>query len=307
MKIVFMGTPDFAVPCLDSLINAGHEICAVFSQPDKPVGRKQILTAPPVKARALELGIDVYQPSSLKNDDTAYNIIKELNPDVCVVVAYGKILPSNILYATKYGCINVHASLLPKYRGASPVQWAIVCGEKKSGVSTMLLNEGMDTGDILLQSETEIGENETAEELFDRLSEMGAKLIVKTLEQLENSMITPIKQNEDNATYAPIIKKEDALIDFSKSAHEICCLIRGLHFWPVAYTMVEGKRLKIFSANEIKAEKGESGEILSQEKSIVVKCGGNSAIEINEIQLEGSKRMMTADFLNGRRLNVSKL
>lgn len=307
MKIVFMGTPDFAVPCLDSLINAGHEICAVFSQPDKPVGRKQILTAPPVKARALELGIDVYQPSSLKNDDTAYNIIKELNPDVCVVVAYGKILPSNILYATKYGCINVHASLLPKYRGASPVQWAIVCGEKKSGVSTMLLNEGMDTGDILLQSETEIGENETAEELFDRLSEMGAKLIVKTLEQLENSMITPIKQDEKKATYAPIIKKEDALIDFNKTAYEICCLIRGLHFWPVAYTMVEGKRLKIFSANEIKAEKGESGEILSQEKSIVVKCGGNSAIEINEIQLEGSKRMMTADFLNGRRLNVSKL
>lgn len=307
MKIVFMGTPDFAVPCLDSLINAGHEICAVFSQPDKPVGRKQILTAPPVKARALELGIDVYQPSSLKNDDTAYNIIKELNPDVCVVVAYGKILPSNILYATKYGCINVHASLLPKYRGASPVQWAIVCGEKKSGVSTMLLNEGMDTGDILLQSETEIGENETAEELFDRLSEMGAKLIIKTLEQLENSMITPIKQDEKKATYAPIIKKEDALIDFNKTAHEICCLIRGLHFWPVAYTMVEGKRLKIFSANEIKAEKGESGEILSQEKSIVVKCGGNSAIEINEIQLEGSKRMMTADFLNGRRLNVSKL
>lgn len=307
MKTVFMGTPDFAVPCLEKLIECGHEVAAVFTQPDKPVGRKHILTPPEVKVCALSHNIPVYQPESVKKDDTAFNIIKAIDPDVCVVVAYGKILPKSILELPKFGCINVHASLLPKFRGASPVQWAIRCGENKTGVSTMLLDEGMDTGDILLKSECDITKEDTAETLFDKLSPMGADLLIKTLDGLEKGKITPIPQNEADASYAPIIKKEDALIDFSKNADEIDCIIRGLHIWPVAYTYVNDKRLKIYSANVIKAEKGECGEILSQNGAITVKCGGDSAIEITDLQLEGSKRMLTRDFLNGRKLDIDKL
>ncbi|MBQ2675852.1 MAG: methionyl-tRNA formyltransferase [Clostridia bacterium] len=305
MNIVFMGTPDFAANSLKALIDAGHKISAVFTQPDKPVGRKQILTAPPVKELALDNGLPVYQPNTLK-DGEAEKLIKDIAPDICVVVAYGKLIPASMLNIAKHGCINVHASLLPKYRGASPIQWSIVCGEKVTGVSTMLLDEGMDTGDILLTSSTEIADTDTASTLWDRLSNMGADLLLKTLDGLENGSITPIKQDEALATYAPIIKKEDALIDWTKSANEINCLIRGLQTWPTAYTFVNDKRLKIFEAKVLNGIKGECGEILKQDTELVVACGNESALMITDLQLEGSKRMAAADMLRGRKLGINK-
>lgn len=307
MKIVFMGTPGFAVPCLESLIESGHEVAAVFTQPDKPVGRKHILTPPPVKVCATEHDITVYQPESVKKDDTALNIIKDIAPDIIVVVAYGKLLPTEILSAAPFGCINIHASLLPKYRGASPVQWAIVCGEKVTGVTSMQLDEGMDTGDILLNRECEIGDSDTAIDMFDKLSTLGADVLIDTLDKLKYGEISPIKQDNSAATYAPIIKKENGQIDFSKSAHEINCLIRGLNIWPVAHTYVNGKRLKIYAADELFCDKGTCGDIITQDGEIIVKCGGDTAIRITDLQLEGSKRMSAKDFLNGRKLDAEHI
>ena len=300
MNVVFMGTPDFAVDSLSAIINAGHKVSAVFTQPDKPVGRKQIITPTPVKTFSLEQGLTVYQPESVRNSDAA-EIIKNINPDVCVVVAYGKILPKEILSIPKYGCVNVHASLLPKYRGASPIQWSIVCGESVTGVSTMFLDEGMDTGDVLMTAEEPINSDDTAEMLWDRLSKLGAKLIVETLAKLDNGTATRTPQNNELATYAPIIKKEDGLLDFTKSAKVLDCLIRGLHNWPVAYTYANGKRLKIYSAKPIEC-KCNSGEIVSQDGTIIIGCADNTALEIFELQLEGSKQMNTADFLRGRKI-----
>ena len=305
MNIVFMGTPDFAEESLRALVGAGYNVTAVFTKPDMPVGRKHILTPPEVKVAAEELGIEVYQPNSLKNDES-YQILKELNPDLIVVVAYGKLLPKNILDLPKYGCINVHASLLPKYRGASPIQWSIVCGEEETGVSTMLLDEGMDTGDILLSSAVKIGERETAEELWNRLMVLGGELLVKTVEGLENGSIEPIPQNEAEATYATIIKKTDGMIDWSKSAFEIDCKIRGLHAWPVAYTKTDNKMLKIFFAEIINDVKEPFGKVLSGDKELVVACG-EGALKITELQLEGSKRMKTEDFLRGKKITTEFL
>ena len=305
MNIIFMGTPDFAEESLRALVGAGYNVTAVFTKPDMPVGRKHILTPPEVKVAAEELGIKVYQPNSLKNDES-YQILKELNPDLIVVVAYGKLLPKNILDLPKYGCINVHASLLPKYRGASPIQWSIVCGEEETGVSTMLLDEGMDTGDILLSSAVKIGERETAEELWNRLMVLGGELLVKTVEGLENESIEPIPQNEAEATYAPIIKKTDGMIDWSKSAFEIDCKIRGLHAWPVAYTKTDNKMLKIFSAEIINDVKEPFGKVLSGDKKLIVACG-EGALKITELQLEGSKRMKTEDFLRGKKITAEFL
>lgn len=300
MNIVFMGTPDFAEESLRKLVENNYNVVGVFTKPDMPVGRKHILTSPEVKVAAEQLNIPVFQPNSLKNDES-FNILKELNPDLIVVVAYGKILPKNILNLPKYGCINVHASLLPKYRGASPIQWSIVCGEKETGVSTMLLDEGMDTGDVLLSASTEIGSTETAEELWDRLKVMGGELLIKTVEGLVDGSIKPTAQDEEKATYAPIIKKTDGLIDWSKSAKEIDCKIRGLHSWPVAYTKVNGKMLKIFSADIIESVDEKFGKVVSHDKELVVACG-KGGLKINELQLEGSKRMKTEDFLRGKKI-----
>lgn len=304
MNIVFMGTPDFAEESLRALVGSGYNVSAVFTKPDMPVGRKHILTPPEVKVAALELGLPVYQPTTLK-DDEVFETLKSLNPDLIVVVAYGKLLPERVLELPRYGCINVHASLLPKYRGASPIQWAMVCGESETGVSTMLLDEGMDTGDILLTAKTPISDTETVEQLWDRLKEMGGKLLIETVKGLEAGSITPIAQAEDEATYAPIIKKTDGLIDWSKSAFEINCKIRGLHAWPVAYTKVDGKMLKIFSA-EIVDKQAESGKVLEKEKELVIACG-KDALKITELQLEGSKRMKTEDFLRGKKITAEKL
>ena len=303
MKIVFMGTPDYAVKTLEALIKAGHNVAAVFAQPDKPVGRKRVLTAPPVKVCAEQNGIRVYQPETLR-DGKSEQILKELKPDAIVVVAYGKILPKSILDIAKFGCINGHASLLPKYRGASPIQWAIVCGERLTGVTTMLLDEGMDTGDILETVKVEIGDEETAEELFERLSSISADLMVSTLEKLEKGEITPIKQDESKASYAPIIKKEMALIDFSKTAQEIHNAVRGYYSWPCAFFFLEGKRIKVISARLGEATDKPCGSIIDNRDELVIACKGNSSIRLLTVQPEGSKPMSAKQFLCGKRLEI---
>ncbi len=300
MRIVFMGTPDFAALTLKKLIEENHTVSAVFTQPDKPVGRKHIITPPPVKTVALENGIPVYQPQTLKNNDEPREIIANIAPDIIVVVAYGKILPPNILNIPKYGCMNVHASLLPKYRGASPIQWSIVCGEKTTGVTTMLMDEGMDTGDILLSSTEDILSDDTSETLFDRLAVKGAALCSETLTALNNGTVTPQKQDNAAATYAPIITKEMAKLDFSMSAEQICCRVRGFYPWPVAFTVLpDGKKLKIYSAREVDGSAAPAGTVTVSDKRLVVACGNNTSVELIDVQLEGKSRMPAKNLLNG--------
>lgn len=299
MKLVFMGTPDFAVPCLEELIKAGHEIVGVFTQPDKPVGRKRVMTPPPVKVCAEKNGITVYQPDSVRTEE-ALSLMKELNPDCVVVVAYGKIIPSDMLKLPKFGFVNVHGSLLPKYRGAAPIQWSIIDGEKKTGVTTMQMDDGIDTGDMLEVSETEIGENETAGELFDRLAEMGGKLIVSSLSKLEKGELTPIPQDHEKSNYAKIISKEMALIDFNMSAENVFNLIRGFNPWPIAYTIIGDKRLKVFAAEKIGSVNGKAGEVVSSDGTLTVAFGDGNGLRFTDVQLEGSKRMSATEMLKGR-------
>lgn len=297
MRIVFMGTPDYAAVTLQKLIDEKYDIAAVFAQPDKPVGRKQILTPPATKVIAIDNNIPVFQPKTLR-DGEAYSILKELNPDVIVVVAYGKILPKEILDLPKYGCINGHASLLPKLRGASPIQWSIVTGEKKTGVSTMLMDEGMDTGDILETVVTDIGEQETAEELFDRLAVMSADLMVSTLEKAQAGTLNPIKQNDAEATYAPIIKKEMAHIDFTKTADEICNAVRGFYSWPCAFCFINDKRIKVIKAVKSNLSARECGVVLDSDNRLVISCKDGS-VELVTVQPEGAKVMTASQMLNG--------
>ncbi|MBQ2421051.1 MAG: methionyl-tRNA formyltransferase [Clostridia bacterium] len=299
MKLVFMGTPDFAVPCLEELIKAGHEIVGVFTQPDKPVGRKRVMTPPPVKVCAEKNGITVYQPDSVRTEESL-SLMKELNPDCVVVVAYGKIIPSEMLKLPKLGFVNVHGSLLPKYRGAAPIQWSIIDGEKKTGVTTMQMDDGIDTGDMLEVSETEIGENETAGELFDRLAEMGGKLIVSSLSKLEKGELTPIPQDHEKSNYAKIISKEMALIDFNMSAENVFNLIRGFNPWPIAYTIIGDKRLKVFAAEKIGSVNGKAGEVVSSDGTLTVAFGDGNGLRFTDVQLEGSKRMSATEMLKGR-------
>ena len=297
MKIVFMGTPDYAVSTLERLIEEGHEIAAVFAQPDKKVGRKQILTPPPVKVCALEHSIPVFQPETLR-DGKAEEILREINPDIIVVVAYGKILPKEILDIPRLGCVNGHASLLPKYRGASPIQWCIVCGETETGVTTMLMDEGMDTGDILEQTVVKIGENETAEELFDRLSVISADLMASTIDKLEKGEIAPKKQPE-GATYAPIINKEMAHLDFSKTAKEVHNAIRGYYSWPCAFFFLKGKRVKVISAEMGIETNKKAGTVITENQEMFIACGDMKTVKLNVIQPEGSKAMTAKQFLCG--------
>lgn len=303
MNIVFMGTPDFAVPCLNALIESGENVQAVFTQPDKPKGRGYKLTPPPVKEVALTHNIPVYQPLSLKNGEGAENTLKvltELSPDLIIVVAYGKILPKAILDLPKY-CINVHASLLPKYRGAGPIQWSVLNGEKVTGVTTMLMAEGLDTGDMLLSESVEIGENETASELHDRLSELGAKVLIDTIKSVKNNTLTPIKQDDSLSNYAPMLTKELCPIDFSKSAQEIHNQIRGLSTFPCATAILNDKRIKIYKSelvNENYADKS-CGTVVNV-KNFTVVCGDGKCVKFTEVQAEGGKRMSTADYLRGK-------
>lgn len=301
MRIVFMGTPDFAVPSLQALIDAGHDVCAVYTQPDKPQGRKQILTAPPVKTLALAHNIPVFQPNTLKNEDEQARL-RELAPEVIIVVAYGKLLPKAVLDIPPHGCINVHGSLLPRWRGAAPIQWAVIAGDEMAGVTTMQMAEGLDTGDMLLTYETKVGEKETAGELFDRLAQSGAELLIQTLVKLDE--ITPRPQDDAQSCYAHMLDKQMAVIDWSKSAHEIDCLIRGLNPWPIALTTLSGERLKVFAAEKA-AGNGEPGTVLEADpkKGLTVACG-EGALGLTEIQLVGGKRMKATDFLRGHAIEV---
>ena len=301
MRIVFMGTPDFAVPSLQALIDAGHDVCAVYTQPDKPQGRKQILTAPPVKTLALEHDIPVFQPNTLKNEDEQARL-RELAPEVIIVVAYGKLLPKAVLDIPPHGCINVHGSLLPRWRGAAPIQWAVIAGDEMAGVTTMQMAEGLDTGDMLLTYETKIGEKENAGELFDRLAQSGAELLTQTLVKLDE--ITPRPQDDAQSCYAHMLDKQMAVIDWSKSAHEIDCLIRGLNPWPIALTTLSGERLKVFAAEKANGN-GEPGTVLEADpkKGLTVACG-EGALKLTEIQLVGGKRMKVNDFLRGHAIEV---
>lgn len=302
MKIVYMGTPDFAVPALRALAEK-HEVAAVFTQPDKPVGRKQILTPPDVKVCAQELDIPVCQPASMKTPE-ALELLKSFAPDVIVVAAYGQILPQAVLDVPKYGCVNIHGSLLPKYRGAAPIQQAVLNGDSVTGVTTMLMDAGLDTGDILLVKETPIGENETSAELFDRLSVLGGELIIETLAALENGTVDPKKQDESLATHTSKIDKSLCPVDFSRSALQIHNQIRGLYSWPVATAQIGGKRVKIHRA-KIAEGSGRAGEILSV-KPLVIACG-EGAIELSELQPEGKKKMTAEAFAAGHKLKIGEI
>lgn len=300
MKIVFMGTPDFAVPCLRTLAESEHEVAAVFTQPDKPKGRGYKMIPTPVKAAALEYGITVYQPLSLRKGEDAeqsMQILKDIAPELIVVTAYGQILPKEILELPKYGCVNIHASLLPKYRGAAPINWVLLNGEKTTGVTSMQMSEGLDTGDMLIRRSTEIGENETYSELYSRLSVMGGEVLSETLKAISEGTLNPEKQDDSLSCYSPMIKKEMSSLDFSKSVTEIHNIIRGV----TGFTMMGGKRLKVF-ASEISHNiaETENGTVTDTEK-FGVRCA-DGVILFNEIQLEGGKRMKTADFLRGRKL-----
>ena len=304
MKILFMGTPDFAVPCLEKLIKDGQNIVGVLTQPDKPQGRKMKLTPPPVKELALQNNLEVYQPESLKND-AIKQLLEEKQPELIVVVAYGKILPKYVLDFPKYGCINVHGSLLPRWRGAAPIQWSIIAGDKTAGVTTMKMSEGLDTGDMLLKYETEIGQTETAGELFDRLALSGAELLHDTIEQIDS--IVPEVQDESKANYAHMLDKQMAQIDWSKSNKEIDCLIRGLNPWPIALTTLNGERLKVYSAS-LQNVSGKAGEVLQADSKngLLVACG-EGAMLLNEIQAVGGKRMNAKDYLRGHKIEVGSI
>lgn len=306
MNVVFMGTPDFAVPALQALYDSEHTVCAVFTQPDKPKGRGYKLMPPPVKELAMKYDTPVYQPESLKRDPkSATDILNRYSPDVIVVAAYGKILPKEVLELPKFGCVNIHGSLLPKYRGAAPIQRAVLNGDEFSGVTTMKMAEGLDTGDILMMSKTPIGINETSAELFDRLSVMGAELMLKTLANLEN--ITPVPQNDAESSYAAMLSKDMCPIDFNKSAFEVHKQICGLSDWPCATTTIGGKLLKVYKSELSDEDKalGAPGSIID-EKKFTVACKTGS-VTFMEIQAQGAKRMKTADYLRGKPVDKGEI
>ncbi|MCM1506395.1 MAG: methionyl-tRNA formyltransferase [Ruminococcus flavefaciens] len=301
MKIVFMGTPDFAVPCLRMLADSPHEVPAVFTQPDKPKGRGYKMIPTPVKSVAMEYGIPIYQPLSLRKGDDAQQaleILKSISPDLIVVTAYGQILPKEILELPKHCCINIHASLLPAYRGAAPINWCLLNGEKITGVTSMMMAEGLDTGDMLIKKSTEIGENETYQELYTRLANMGGEVLADTIKAIENGTLSPEKQNDSLSSYSPMIRKEMSALDFSENVQKIHNTIRGV----TGFTMLNGKRLKVFKSEIVSGtSSAENGTIVNPE-DFTVKCGDGGLIRFCEIQLEGSKRMKTADFLRGKKL-----
>ncbi len=300
MRIVFMGTPDFAAASLDKLLEEKFDVAAVFTQPDKPRNRGMALSFSPVKEIAIQHGIDVYQPTKLR-DGSFTELIRSLKPDILVVVAYGRILPEDALNIPKYGAINVHSSLLPKYRGAAPVQWAVLNGDKITGVSTMYLAPEMDTGDIIYSESTEIGEFETSGELFDRLKLMGAELLIKTLKAIENGTAPRTKQNEADASYVSMLLKSMSPIDWSKSPREIVKHIYGLQPWPVATMNINGDVFRVFAAEytDNTTDKPDGKIVSTGKKGVEVSCGGGKTLMITEIQAAGKKRMKASDYLLG--------
>lgn len=301
MRILFMGTPDIAADSLKALIEAGHEICGAFTREDKAVGRKQIMTAPPVKQLALEHGIPVFQPKTLKDGESS-KIVAELAPDIVVVVAYGRLIPKDILEMPRYGCINLHVSLLPKYRGSAPIQWAVLNGDCETGVTIMQLNEGMDTGDILMVSPVSIGEEETSGELFDRVSAQGAATLVECLTAIEKGGVSPVPQDESKATMAPPLTKEMAKFDFGQDAARVHNWVRGMNPWPVAFFMRGEKKVKVLQCRVTDGDGKESGTVLST-KPLIIQCG-QGAVELVQVTPEGSKPMAGEAWALGQHFKV---
>lgn len=305
MKILFMGTPDFAVPSLQALIEAGHEIVGVFTQPDKPKNRGMKLLPTPVKVVALEHDIPVFQPTKLR-DGTALETIRSLAPDLMVVAAYGRILPQEILDYPKLGCINVHSSLLPKYRGSAPIHWAILNGDAESGVTIMNVVLELDAGDIISQAVTPIDPDETVETLHDRLADMGAKLLVDTVVSIENGTATRTPQQAELVTHAPMLSRALSPMDFTRPARELHNQVRGLIPWPAAVTELNGTRCKIFSTSVLEETTGkEPGTVIAADKKgLKIACGGGTVLQINELQADGGKRLKAADYLRGHPIPV---
>ena len=309
MKILFMGTPDFALFSLKGLCENGYNVIGVVTQPDKPKGRGYVLTPPPVKEYALEKNIPVYQPNSLRTEEFA-SLLEELNPDIITVVAYGKILPKNVLDYPKYGCINVHGSLLPEYRGAAPMQMAIIDGKKVTGITTMFMAEGLDTGDMLLKAECEIAENDNFEVIHDRLGALGADLLQKTIDGLEKGEITPIPQDHSKSTHTSKILKEDCEIDFTKDCDTVHNLIRGLSPVPLAFAHTpDGKLLKIVASEicERNSQNAEAGKVISLENGKIKVACATGSINILTVLPEGKGRMSAGDFIRGRKINDGDL
>lgn len=312
MKIVFMGTPDFASGALEAIVKAGHEVAAVVTQPDKPKGRGKEMQMPPVKECALKCGIPVLQPIKVKEPEEMARLAS-FGADIFVVAAFGQILPEEILKMPKFGCVNIHASLLPKYRGAAPIQWAILNGEKETGITIMQMDKGLDTGDILMKRTVPIGERETGESLFDKLSEVGAQLIVEALPKIEKGELKAQKQNEEEASYVGILKKSLGLISWEKDAASIDRLVRGLNSWPSAYTYYRKKSLKIWECEAVPEEYGHggtenvAGRIEKVEKDAFYVRTGKGLLKVTQVQLEGKKRMWVKDFLLGYPLEAGDM
>lgn len=308
MRIIYMGTPEFAVPCLEKIIEMKHDVCAVFTRPDRPKGRGMALAQPAVKLAAARHGIPVYQPEAFK-DGTALNKIRELAPDLIVVTAYGRILPETVLRVPPLGCINIHASLLPKYRGAAPIQWAVINGETVTGVTVMYMAEGIDTGDMILKEETDIDENETAGELRDRLMTIGAHAFGEALPLLETGRADRIRQDDQQASNAPMLDKTMAVIDWGKSASEIHNAVRGMNPWPVAYTTLNSAPFKIFRTEKTEEKSALApGEIVRAGKDgLFVACGDGHVLAVKEVQAQGGKKMSSTVYLVGHRIEAGGL
>lgn len=304
LRILFMGTPDFAAATLQALLDGPDTVVAVVTQPDRPKGRGKKLTPPPVKVLAEEAGLPILQPTKIKTEDFA-DELSSYAPDVIVVTAYGRILPPSILELAPHGCINVHGSLLPAHRGAAPIQWALINGDKEIGVTIMQMDEGMDTGDMLLTASITPDKDETSGSLFPKLAELGGKTLLKALELLKQEKLTPIPQDNALATIAPMLKKEDGIIDWKKSAAEIHCLIRGLDPWPSAYCFLEGKRFRLFAAEVLHRESdAEPGTLLQADKRGLLIATGRNCLLVKEVQPEGKKRMTVESFLCGYKLET---
>lgn len=302
MKLVFCGTPQFAVPSLERLVAAGHNVQLVVTQPDRPQGRGMEMAAPPVKQTAVRLGLPVTQPEKIKKNEEFQARLAAIRPDAIIVVGYGRIIPGWMLHLPPYGNINVHASLLPKYRGAAPIQWAIANGETVTGVTTMKIDEGLDTGDILLKRQMAIRPEDTALTLAPRLAEVGAGLLVETLQELKQGTLEPVPQDDSLATLAPILNREDGLMDFSRTASEIHNRLRGFQPWPGAYTHFRGKNLKIVSARvQANGQQLSPGELCAAADQLLVGCGGNTCLDLLQVQPEGKKAMTAREFISGYR------
>ena len=304
MRIVYMGTPDFAVPALEALAKSEHEVVAVVTQPDKARDRGKKVQFTPVKTKALEYDIPVYQPEKVKTNEEFYQQLVDLAPDLIVVAAYGKILPVSILELPKYGCVNIHASLLPKYRGAAPSHRAIINGDKTTGVTLMYMAEGMDTGDMIAKAETEIG-LKTVEMMHEELADLGAKLLMDTLPQLLSGTAPRVPQNEEEATHAPMVFKQDGVLDYTRSADMLCCLVRGMNSWPVASTTYQGNVVKVWEAEALEKTSDKApGTILSCDKTGLKVACGEGIINITKLQFPGKRAMEVADYIKGNTMET---